>query len=306
MLNDLALQAGEKRLSSVTGFVHFGDTIPVFENFCYALALMRRRTTASFQAGEALVQRLLPFYTGTNFPRFLHTYPKPSTLSFDLPLTVMHRDFARLLKTDLTPYFTEVALPVFDDPYDTDLMCPGTPDLPQEGPEPSLTLQDLYMAGSLQRPTPRILRDHPLHLHAAYLDCGEVKEQTCPPESSGLFYRCQWKGKDYIHTLAANAPLVNGYFTRDTQDLEIYTDLASSITINGHKSTTFHAGDLIEIHTPLRTIRFTLTPSEGRFFGELSRKNRPLQEREGYFDSCLTFRKLSSEEGVRIKFEMNF
>ncbi len=305
MLNDLALQAGEKRLSQVTGLIHLGDTVPLFENLCYALALMRKRTTASFQAGELLVQRLLPFHTGVNFPRFLHTYPKPSTLSFNEPLTVMHREFARLLKIDLTPYFTPTPSLSFNTPYDTSLMCPLIADLPQEGFEPALTIQDLFMAASLDRFTPRILKDHPLHLHAAYLDIVPVPETPCAHEISGRFYRYQWAGEGHIHTLAANYPLVDGSFTLGEEDLELYVDLSAKITVNGEKSTTFYPQDRVEIHTPLRTLHLSLTPSEGRFFGSVSRKNRPLQQLEGHFDHCLVFRKLSNHENVKICMKLN-
>lgn len=298
MLNDLALKAGEKRLSPVTGFVHLGDTIPLFENLCYALALMKRKTTASFQAGEALLERLLPFHAGTNFPRFLHTYPKPSTLSFDLPLMKMHQEFSRLLKRDLTPYFTQVPPLHFNTPYDTSLMCPVAHDLPQEGLEPALTLQDLYMGGKLGVFTPRILKDHPLHLHAAYLD-------EAPLTSTSQFYQYQWAGKEHIHSLAANYPLIEGSFSVGEEDLEVHIDLLSMLTVNQEKSTTFHLGDTLQIHTPFRIVELKFMAQEGTFFGSISRKNRPLQKLEGVFDWCLTLRKLSDHKNVKIDMILN-
>ncbi|MBX7065692.1 MAG: hypothetical protein K1X28_00535 [Parachlamydiales bacterium] len=80
---DLAVLAGQKRLSPRTGFVHLHphdettDTIPIYENFCYALALFRQRTKESVLSAIELVEKLLPFQSADgNFPVYLHEYPK--------------------------------------------------------------------------------------------------------------------------------------------------------------------------------------------------------------------------------------
>lgn len=82
-LIDLAVLAGKKRLSPRTHFVHLfptddsADTIPIYENFCFALALFRTRTAESITLGKSIVERLLPFQCEDgNFPVFLHEYPK--------------------------------------------------------------------------------------------------------------------------------------------------------------------------------------------------------------------------------------
>jgi hypothetical protein len=83
-LIDLAVNAGKKRQSPRTGFVHYfpkdehaSDTIPVFENFCFALALFRQKTTESVLEGKEIVERLLGFQTPDgNFPIYLHDFPK--------------------------------------------------------------------------------------------------------------------------------------------------------------------------------------------------------------------------------------
>jgi hypothetical protein len=53
------------------------DTIPVFENFCFALALFRQKSSESVLEGKEIIERLLAFQTEEgNFPVFLHEYPK--------------------------------------------------------------------------------------------------------------------------------------------------------------------------------------------------------------------------------------
>jgi len=74
---DLALAAGRKRQSARTGFVHDGETIPLYENFCFALALFRQKTAESVTEGKELIARLLPFQVPEgNFPFYLHDYPR--------------------------------------------------------------------------------------------------------------------------------------------------------------------------------------------------------------------------------------
>ena len=74
---DLAVAAGRKRQSARTKFVHDEETIPIYENFCFALALFRQKTTDSVTEAKDLLSRLFAFQTPDgNFPVFLHDYPK--------------------------------------------------------------------------------------------------------------------------------------------------------------------------------------------------------------------------------------
>lgn len=82
--SDLAVAAGRKRQSPRTGFVHLfaadetaTDTVPIYENFCFALALFRQKTGESVLEGKELIERLLAFQTETgSFPIYLHDYPR--------------------------------------------------------------------------------------------------------------------------------------------------------------------------------------------------------------------------------------
>ncbi len=53
------------------------DTIPVHENFCFALALFRQKTAEGVLEGKKLIERLLPFQSlDGNFPIYLHDFPR--------------------------------------------------------------------------------------------------------------------------------------------------------------------------------------------------------------------------------------
>jgi hypothetical protein len=74
---DLGYSAGVKRRSARTGFIHDEETIPLYDNFCFALILFRKKTADSIHLGKELMEKLLPFQTSDgNFPVFLHDYPK--------------------------------------------------------------------------------------------------------------------------------------------------------------------------------------------------------------------------------------
>jgi hypothetical protein len=80
---DLAISAGRKRQSARTGFLHLcyaeeaSDTIPLFENFCFAFALFRKKCVESMLEGRELLEKLLAFQNSEgNFPIYLHDYPK--------------------------------------------------------------------------------------------------------------------------------------------------------------------------------------------------------------------------------------
>ncbi len=89
-LVNLAINCGRSLQSPQTGYVHYNyrqldystyDTIPLYENFLLALALMRERTSESFAEGKALIEKLLYFQVADgsdsagNFPVYLHEYP---------------------------------------------------------------------------------------------------------------------------------------------------------------------------------------------------------------------------------------
>ncbi len=71
------LNAAKKRQSPRTKFIHLDDTVPIFENFCFAMALLRSQTVEGVMEGKELIERLIGFQTPDgNFPIHLHEFPK--------------------------------------------------------------------------------------------------------------------------------------------------------------------------------------------------------------------------------------
>jgi hypothetical protein len=89
-LIELAVEAGKNLQSEQTGFLYYNhhgedkqshDTIPVFENFLYVLALLKTRKGESMQEAKLLLEKLLSYQSNTveqgrgNFPTYLHEFP---------------------------------------------------------------------------------------------------------------------------------------------------------------------------------------------------------------------------------------
>lgn len=89
-LFSLAVQAGRKRQSEETGFIHhcykgkfssLDHTIPFLENVLFVLALLRTRTSENVQEGLGILEHILHFQNKEeglskgNFPVYLHEYP---------------------------------------------------------------------------------------------------------------------------------------------------------------------------------------------------------------------------------------
>lgn len=90
-LIELAVAYGRSKQRPETGFIHYGyhclpqnerDTIPILENFLFALALLRMRTAEAIIEAKTLLDKLLYFQSyrqeknETNFPVYLHQYPQ--------------------------------------------------------------------------------------------------------------------------------------------------------------------------------------------------------------------------------------
>lgn len=117
----MAVAAGRRMQSSQTQMIHYNhrpidyptaDTIPLYENLLFALALYRERTAESIAEANVLLNRVLNFQncgdsasTG-NFPLYLHQYPDCSDrlLGYSL-LPVLYwilKQFSTVLGTDLS------------------------------------------------------------------------------------------------------------------------------------------------------------------------------------------------------------
>lgn len=119
ILGDWALAAGRKLQSKQTGFVHYyygdpqqaSDTIPIYENVLFVLALLRTRMVEQVQEAKVLLKGILHFQNFQendaygNFPVYLHAYPQcsDSALSIKIlaPLYWIIKQFGHVLGSEL-------------------------------------------------------------------------------------------------------------------------------------------------------------------------------------------------------------
>ncbi len=81
---DLSFAAARKRQSPRTGWIHLSyadlfasDTIPLYENVCFALTLCGQRKAETILEAKDLLSRIFPFQAEEgNFPIYLHEYPR--------------------------------------------------------------------------------------------------------------------------------------------------------------------------------------------------------------------------------------
>lgn len=333
-LVDLALDAGRRYLSPQTDLIHYcyedersTDTIPFFENLCYCLTLFRTMVGDHVQEGKERLKHLLSFRNEEGrFPVYLHQYSKGiGSYRTMYPLFLIDKYFHKVIEEPLRSEIRKnLTLPLppeeitnskeaglmalhlvcHDHPLDSlfplwdfenELYSGPLGDERQRKGEIETTLFDLFMGHS-----PRILKPHPIHLHASLVFPSENNKKTSPvisgspkPVGKGYhLYRKVWKEDCHLHTLVCqdkNIICEGQIFTypevipdeKNRMELTFYTDRADgkTILINGEKGTVFKLGDVISVITPAKTLKFTfkIVEGEGDFLGHLSFGNRPAQ-----------------------------
>ncbi len=212
---DLALKAGRKRQSDITRFVHHchehpeksSETIPTYENFCFALALLRSRIAENVLEAKALLEKLLAFQVDHQFPVYLHEYPicRYAGLGSKLYPVIFYilRDFhtilgdkLRLQLQELQDCYSPKEVQSLETPEDwaeflIHAQLTGQDKTPafkywdagckafigpqrQERGEPALTLYDLFLGEWTGQYSSRALQDHPVHLRASLIYSGEA------------------------------------------------------------------------------------------------------------------------------------
>lgn len=114
-MREQIISLGRRMQSAQTGFIHLNhqdplgpkhDTIPVVENFLFALSLLRTRTSEQILEARELLHKLIPFQSPEgNFPIYLHDYPKCKelfTAAKILPILYwILKDFGAVVGTDV-------------------------------------------------------------------------------------------------------------------------------------------------------------------------------------------------------------
>lgn len=293
---DLVVAAGRKRQSPRTKFVHFEDTIPIYENFCFALALFRLKTAESVAEGKELVERLLAFQTvDGNFPAFLHDFPKCWDFKLASKVSVileyLLQLFGPVLGTQLKERIeaslqkivvVEVKDPTQALPYNEALqMVLGPLTHPQEKGEPQpLPIEWLLAEGNYP---PRLLKDHPMMLHAASLfSVGQTSPGNEPIvyRTDGANVQLLWKGHSLVAFKAAKIEGKKIYFDF-SEEAALYCNISPEMElfVDGVKASVFRLGDTVQLRAAgLKVdLRFELVEGSGDFCGHISRANRPNQ-----------------------------
>lgn len=115
----ISLDAARHYQSPHTGFVHYcyaeeesRETIPIFENICFALALFRTHIAEQVIEGKKILSKLLHFQTELGaFPDYLHEYPLISrpfnNLQLLFPLYQIHLHYSKILGEELREKLTK-------------------------------------------------------------------------------------------------------------------------------------------------------------------------------------------------------
>lgn len=306
---DLAVSAGQKRVSPRTGFVHLhpheeiADTIPIYENFCFALALFRQKTKESVLTGIELVEKLLPFQTQDgNFPIFLHEYPKCHDYHMGLKvgaiLTILLRSFSNVLGELKMKWEAALERALLYQPekllwinriraiQGLSLLA-FDPQTPSEWTEHLISCQ---IAGQTAFSIPY---DSSLHLFTLTTHQEKSEPQPHPIEwvlAEGNYPTRLCKDHphqllcaplfpfDYIPVLLSHSAfrlfwqgtnlhslVGKGLVFDGEEEAVLYCDrsLETEIRVEGKKATTFQLGDIITIQTPQKTIDLQFKLTEG-------------------------------------------
>lgn len=319
---ELALKAGRLKQSPQTGFVHHSyenlekssETIPVYENFCFALALFRTKIAENVLEGKALLDRLFAFQTPEGFPIYLHEYPQCKSRKLESKLSIVAqfllKDFSAVLGEALRSKLELLVRPMEktddwadlliqsqltgEDPapalqwWDSQALCFVGPQKQDRG-EPAVTLYDLIMGEWTGALSARALADHPIHLQASLIYPKTIQVMEC----SQLWSRKFWGSGSPTHSalLYAQGAVVEEGSTMiiDLPEKEVHDEMEISYYINrfpgaqfsvaGLKSTTFQLDEALCIESggKIFEITFSLIEGEGRFWGHLHLGNRPGQ-----------------------------
>ncbi len=344
---ELAIKAGRARQSPLTGFVHHNyenserasETIPVYENFCFALALFRTKSVENILEAKALLERLFAFETHEGFPIYLHEFPQVKSRRLEQKLSIVAqfflRDFSSVLGDFLRSKLEMLIRPIdkTDDLADFLIQSQLTGDdvepalrlwdpkalcfigsQKQEKGEPAVTLYDLILGEWGGKMSPRVLQDHPIHLQAALI----YPKEVLLSEPLQSWSRRFWGTGSEIHSALLNAAGTltenNDILYIDLPEKEVHDEVEVCYFINRWPgspltATTFQLDEPVYIESGGLKFEmiFSLIEGEGRFWGHLHLGNRPGQigckgvSKHDAFDRTIALRTIERTKPARIK-----
>jgi hypothetical protein len=282
-------------VSKRTRFLHWDgpyekkhDTIPIFENLCYATALMRLKEKESYLEGKELLDRLMAFQMEGKFPYALHDYPK-CLKSFDFAVKPFD-------PTPHTPFWAPFKYSLKDGMV-----------AKQEGFEPKLTQLDQTLAYVHQQNPSKL---SPEYLHLALIEEAQwdIPHTNAQPTwiKTATSYTLFWKNKT-IDTLAlfssGTIKKSDNNFSIHLPEAEVQDEKEVLLYINrnihpsfyseGKRVTAFKLEQPLEIKSD--TMHFVIHfkhETQEQLYGHIALANRPTQllnDGEVY-DSCIAIR----------------
>jgi len=332
---ELALKACRKRQSPITKFVHDHETISIYENFCFVLALLRSKTAENVLEAKTLLEKLFNFQVDGQFPYYLHDYPnchvqpKLSSVVFFIlkeyqPILGKKNELEKLL----TPPVVPKNLRSPEEWAEFLVYCQITGESPKaafqqwdpkhlsfvghqryEKGEPAVTLYDLFLGEWGGRYSPRALRDHPTHLRGGLVYPGSM--EIFHPEPS--FQYTFWGDGDPTHSLVLEtkgeirdqAIFLSENEVNDEVEVAYFCSLPNEILVDGKKATSFQLGQTIQIGKQVE-LQFTVE-GDGQYWGHLYRGNRSGQLfKDDAYDTIIALRtvKRSLSSTIKISYKM--
>ena len=274
------------------------DSIPLFENICYATALMRLKEKEAYLEGKELIERLMPFQMDGKFPFALHDYPKCiKTFDFEVkhfdpkPYIPNWIHFKHFLKDGMSAK--------------------------QEGFEPKKTALDQTLAYLHGLPPTKL---SPEYLHLALIEQEELELQEGVPSPT-------WVKTTHSHTLFWKDQLINSLalfssgmvsrsdnkFTIELSQAEIQDEKEINLYINrninpqffseGKRVTAFKLEHPLEIKTDSLGLRLSFEhETNEQLYGHLALLNRPgqLLQTGEVFDYCISIRTIRRNSPLKI------
>ncbi|MDN3507545.1 MAG: hypothetical protein P0S94_01335 [Simkaniaceae bacterium] len=217
----LAVERGRAFQSKATGLVHNGDRISVYENICFAKALIASKIVDNVLEGRKILERMEGFRKKDMYPYFLHEYP----------------NCKNALRLE----------PNFDGIWCEDLGVRLDGNRQEKG-APALTLFDFEMARRTGLYSKRLLKSHPAHLELALLEGDFAKAQEIKPAFVKYENRYFWGTADCIHS---------AYLDDEAIYFDAHKDV--EICVNEQKASCFAPNDLVTVKSgdAIFTISFT-------------------------------------------------
>lgn len=105
-----ALLEAAKAFVPATGYLHYNEQIPLYDNVLYVCCLFESKQTEQMKEALRLLDKLCAFERDGQFPRHIHEYPTPASPNHQIELyaslRLLHNRFATIMDATLSQKLT--------------------------------------------------------------------------------------------------------------------------------------------------------------------------------------------------------